>query len=140
MSNELIRTAFDRRLSAWAATRNLQIAYDNQVYEPQQGETYLRSFLLPAATDSEDLAGESLTFLGSYQVNVVAPAGGGPRPAGKLAEAVAALFPLYEPLSADGLDVYVIRPAWAGTAIQDDTSYTVPVTVPYRSDTFTPRT
>ena len=60
MSHKIVRSLLEARLAAWAKLQKpvLRIAYQNVVFKPADGETYLRAFLIPAHTGSDDLAGE----------------------------------------------------------------------------------
>lgn len=133
MSTKGIRAALEGRLATWAATQSLQVAYQN-VHFTEPAATYLRPFMLPAPTFSDDLEGTHRGHHGIFQVNVVAPIGNGPGVAETIAEAIAALFPLNQPdLRAAGVNI--TEPMTFGPAIQDSERYTLPVFCRYRADT-----
>ncbi|AKJ28840.1 DUF4128 domain-containing protein [Caldimonas brevitalea] len=136
MSQALIRQAFETRLKTWADAQApaIPIAWQNVTMTPPAGR-YLRAFLLPASTGSDDLAGEHRVFRGLFQVTVVTPIGTGPGQAEQLAGQLDLLFPLTEPLAVGGLLVYLTSPMSAGPAIQEPDRYAVPVSAGYRADT-----
>ncbi|WP_392889676.1 phage tail terminator-like protein [Pseudomonas migulae] len=137
MSHKIIRSLLEGRLKAWAAARSpaLRIAYQNVVFSPAASETYLRAFLLPAGTNSNDLAGAHRLYTGLFQITIVAPAGGGTGAAESLADELAALFPLYDRLTKTGFSVQVMTPVEPGPEQQGDTAFALPVSFQYRADT-----
>jgi hypothetical protein len=136
VSNKLCRRAIETRLTAWAAARApaLPIAYENVPFNAPAG-AYLRGFLLPARTASDDLAGAHREYSGVYQVSVVAPINAGPGAAEGIADELAALFPLNQRLTVAGLVLQIITPVTAAQGAQDVTSFIVPVSFGYRADT-----
>lgn len=137
MSNKLCRRAIETRLSAWAAARSpvLPIAFENVPFSPPVG-AYLRGFLLPARTASEDLAGAHREYSGVYQINVVAPINAGPGASEGIADELAELFPLNQRIAVPGLTLQIISPVSAAQGAQDAISYIVPVSFEYRVDIF----
>ena len=136
MSDKIIRSLFEGRLKAWATARvpALPIAYEDVAFTPPaDGSTYLRAFLLPANTTSEDLEGKHTAYRGIFQVSVVTKAGIG-RGA---AEGIAALYPNNLALTKSDLTVYVRSPMSTGSAQQGDTTTTLPLSIQYRADTTT---
>jgi len=134
VSRALIRAALESRLATWAAARTpvLAIAWEN-VAAPS-APLYLRANLLPATTTSDTLDGAHRAYRGLLQVMVVAPIGAGPAVADAIAGELEALFPVNLRLPQGGLAVHITNPASAAPALQDDTSYRVPVSIPYRVD------
>ncbi|MCE0464902.1 DUF4128 domain-containing protein [Pseudomonas uvaldensis] len=137
MSHKIIRSLLEARLKAWAAARTpaLRIAYQNVPFTPNSGETYLRAFLLPAGTDSNDLAGAHRLYTGLFQITIVTPAGNGPAGAETIADELAVLYPLNYRLTRDGLTALVMTPVEPGPEQAEDTSFTLPVSFQYRADT-----
>lgn len=138
MSDLKIRQLFEARLAAWAAARSpaLPIAYEDKAFTaPVNGGAYLKAFLMPGTTDSEDLEGKHTSFRGLFQVSVVTKAGIGRGPAGMIAEELAALFPNNLELSKSGFSVFVRSPMASAAAIQDDTVSVLPLRFAYRADT-----
>lgn len=138
MSQKTIRSLYEGRLKAWAAARSpaLRIAYQNVAFTPPaDGSTYLRCFLLPADSDSQDLEGIHEAFLGVFQVSIVSKAGVGAGEAGGIADELRALFPNNLPLSKSGFTVFVRTPASQGPAIQETDFVSIPVSFEYRADT-----
>ena len=125
----------ETRLAAWANTKNLRVAYQNQNFTPATGETYLTTATLPALTDSLTLAGDHREYTGIFQVSVVTPAGKGAGAGEALADELAALYPLNDRLSKGAFIVQIITPMAVAREIQGDTDFTIPVSLTYRADT-----
>lgn len=134
MSQKTIRKLIEQRLAAWAAAKPISVAWQNAPFTPPAA-TYLRAFLLPADTDSQDLAGAHRAYTGVFQVSIVAPAGQGSGAAETLAEEIDALFPCNLLLTSGAFAVQVISPCSIGQALQDENRYTIPVWFRYRADT-----
>ncbi|MBD9585827.1 DUF4128 domain-containing protein [Pseudomonas sp. PDM03] len=139
MSHKIIRSLFEGRLKTWAETRSpaLRISYQNVDFAPTANETYLRAFLLPAGTNSNDLAGAHRLYTGLFQITIVTPAGGGTGAAEGLVDELAALFPLNDRLTKPGFSAQVMTPVEPGPEQQEDTAFALPVSFQYRADTTT---
>ncbi|MEL4167263.1 MULTISPECIES: DUF4128 domain-containing protein [unclassified Pseudomonas] len=139
MSHKIIRSLLESRLKAWAAARTpaLRIAYQNVPFTPNNGETYLRAFLLPAGTDSNDLAGAHRLYTGLFQITIVTPTGNGPAGAETIADELAALYPLNDRLTRNGFTALVMTSVEPGPEQTEDTSFTLPMSFQYRADTTT---
>jgi len=137
MSTEAVRAILETRLSTWAAARvpALRVAYENAPFTPNQGETYLRAYLLPAQTLSEDLQGSHRGYVGVFQVSIVRPIGTGRGPALSIAAELNQQFPVNGRYTSGSVTVQVISPASAGPGIQEPESFAVPVSFEYRADT-----
>lgn len=134
MSNKLIRSLYEQRLSAWAAARSLLVAWQNVPFTPPAG-IYLRAFLLPADTDSLDLEGAHRLYTGVFQISVVAPNGQGNGAAEQLSADLGAEFPNALRLTSGAFAVQIVAPCSQGPTIQGDTHHTIPVWFRYRADT-----
>jgi len=138
MSERIIRSLFEGRLKTWATARALplQIAYEDVAFTPPaDGATYLRAFLLPANTTSEDLEGKHTAYRGVFQVSVVTKAGIGRGAAESVADEIAALFPNNQGLTKTTFTVYVRSPMATASPQQGDTTTTLPLSFTYRADT-----
>jgi len=137
MSHKIIRSLLEARLKAWAAARTpvLRIAYQNVAFTPNNDETYLRAFLIPAGTDSNDLAGAHRLYTGVFQITIVTPVGNGPSGAETIADELAALYPLNDRLVRNGLTALIMTPVEPGPELTEDTSFALPVSFQYRADT-----
>ncbi|MGY3265801.1 phage tail terminator-like protein [Lysobacter sp. HA35] len=135
MSNALVRAALETRLATWAAARTpaLPVAFENAKAGPAL--PYLRVNLLRATTTSATLDGAHRAYRGLLQVSIVAPIDAGPGVAEGIADEIAALFPVNQAMTASGLTVRTIGPASVAPALQHESDYTVPVSIPYRTDT-----
>ncbi|MCG6574871.1 hypothetical protein EGM97_09140 [Pseudomonas sp. AF32] len=139
MSHKIIRSLLEARLKAWADTRTpaLRVAYQNVPFTPSNDETYLRAFLIPAGTDSNDLAGAHRLYTGVFQITIVTPVGNGPSGAETIADELAALYPLNDRLARDGITALIMTPVEPGPELTEDTAFALPVSFQYRSDTTT---
>lgn len=135
MTQRLIRSLYEQRLSAFATARSIQVAWNNVGFTPPAGEIYLGVDLLPAPTEVPDLAGEHLVYRGVFQISIVAPSGQGSGAVEQLVEDVAVEFPADLLLTAGALSVMIVSPCSQGPAIQDGTSYMVPVSFTYEGRT-----
>lgn len=137
MSTKAVKTILESRLSSWAAARTpvLRIAYENAAFTPAAGETYLRANLLPAETESLDLEGQHRGYRGVFQVSIARPVNGGAGPVLDIAAELNALFPVNGRYTSGAVTVQIITPASAAPALQDESTYTVPVSFQYRADT-----
>ncbi len=134
MSQAKVRAAIETRLKDWADASDLTVAWEDVAFAPAPDQTWLRFTLMPAATESPDLAGDIRTYSGVAQVSVFVPSGKGPSVAeGHLAE-LDALFSDGDVLAADGFDVYIVSPVSAGPYQQDDLYSMLPVSFRYRAD------
>lgn len=139
MSDRIIRSLFEARLKSWADARlpKLPIAYEDVAFTPPaDGAPYLKVFLLPGNTDSEDLAGQHTSYRGVFQISVVTKSGSGRGAAGLIAEEIATLFPNNLALMKAGFTVFVRSPMSAAAALQGETSNSLPLSFQYRADTF----
>lgn len=137
MSHQVIASIYEARLIAWAGSLPdpLRVELENGVFSPEDGETYLRAFTLPADTASNTLGGDHRLYTGVFQVSIVTPAGKYRGVGGTLADQIAALFPLYERNTKNALTVVTMTPVDQGPGIPSDTTYTIPVSFAYRADT-----
>lgn len=137
MSQKIIRAIYEARLATWAAARvpALTASYENTPADPAEGATHLRASLLPADTDSQDLAGAHRVFRGVFQVSVYAPINTGPGAATGIADELAALFVYNARLTSGSVTVQQISPASIAPALQFDSYYVLPVSFGYRADT-----
>jgi hypothetical protein len=136
VSQKKIRAAYESRLATWAAARSpvLRVQYENVPFTPAQGETFLKAYLLPAKTQSPDVQGALTTWAGVFQVSVYAPINNGSGAALGIADELAALFVTNARLTQAGLTVQQVTPCSIAPALQDATSYVVPVSFQYRAD------
>ncbi|MHA6128917.1 phage tail terminator-like protein [Pseudomonas fluorescens group sp. PF-1] len=138
MSDKIIRSLYEGRLKTWATARvpALPIAYEDvDLTPPADGSPYLRAFLLPANTTSEDLEGKHTAYRGVFQVSVVTKAGIGRGTAEGIADEIAALFPNNLALTKTTFTVYVRSPMATAPAQQADTASLLPLSFTYRADT-----
>lgn len=135
MSEHLIRSAFESRIKTWADAQGLPVAWENVELAPQPAGAYVRAFLLPADTFSEDLGRAHSVYRGIFQASLCMPAGTGPGAAEVLVAALRALFPASAPMTSGGLLVHITEPLSRGPGIPEPDRYVVPCSLPYRADT-----
>ncbi len=137
MSHAIIASIYEAKLIAWSKTRvePIKVVFENVQYDPADGETYLRAFLLPGDTASSTLAGDHRAFIGVYQVSIVAPAGTGKTKTNPLVVELAGLFRLYARDTKSGVTVVTMSPVEQGPGITDAATYMVPISFEYRADT-----
>lgn len=137
MTMPRIRTLIETRLSTWAAARvpALPIAWQNKSFDPP-ASTYLRAFIIPAKTESDDLEGDHRKFTGLFQVSIVGPRDTGPGAAEAIAEEIAVLFPnaLSLTIASPAFELLMISPMSVAKGIDDADRYVVPVSANYRAD------
>lgn len=135
MSHLIIRRLLETRIAAWANTKTLAVAYQNVSFTKPASGIYLRTFTIPAVTDSNDLTGRNRQYIGLFQVSIVIPADAGTGAGEELIGELATLFPLFDTLSQGDLKVKIMTPIDQGPELQGDTDYTVPTSFRYRADT-----
>ena len=137
MTTARIAAAFATRLATWAAARTppLRIAPQNVTFTPPAG-TYLRTYLMPARTDSRTLDRVHRGYRGVWQVSVVLAAGTGYGEGYAIAAELDALFPTQPPyMVQSGLTVYVTQPMGAAAGlVDDDGRFVVPVSCTYEAN------
>lgn len=130
MSLKIIRKAFETRLSTWAATIPIDVAYENVTYAPTNN-AYVEAFILPGQTTSQYLAQNDRSYIGIVQINVHIPHNIGPATAHNYAESIAALYNLY--IVEDLLRIYT-QPAYELPGQTTDTHYILPLRIPYQCE------
>jgi len=131
MSQSTIRKAFESRLKAWAVTKGFAVAYENVGFTDTSG-TYLRSFILPAQTQSQTLDGVNRDYSGVYQVSIYVPISSGAKIANDLAAEIDALYPVS--FTQDGLRIWMTAPMGVRPARQEDDKFILPVSGNYRAE------
>jgi hypothetical protein len=137
MSHRTIRQIYEARLAAWVAARApaLRIAYQGVSFTPNDGETYLAAFTLPAGTSSATLGGDHRAYTGLFQISVVTPAGAGTGKAEGIVDELAALFPLNDRYAKAGITVMTLTPLEPGPGVPEGNTWTIAASFQYRADT-----
>lgn len=137
MSHAIIASIYEAKLIAWNSARSekLKIVFENMAYTPAAGEIYLRAFTIPGDTASNTLGGDHRLFTGVFQVSIIAPAGTGKTKINPLAAELTDQFPLYVRDTKNGFVVTPMTPVDQAPGITGDSTYTVPLSFSYRSDT-----
>lgn len=134
MSHALVRSLLEQRLSAWAATQSLPVAWQNVHSDAKP--PYLRAFLLPAETHSNDLKGDHRAYRGLFHINIVARPGEGPGAAESIGAQIEAHFPNNLVLTSGATRVQLITPMSYGPPISETDGYTQPMFAQYRCDVY----
>lgn len=140
-----IAELLESRVAIIAESLGLPIAWPNIAFTPPDDAPYGRVYVLPAQTVGQDLEGQSRTYQGILQLNIIAPAGSGVTLARGLTKSVADAFPEGLPLVDGDLTVYINGPPQVRQPIQDrptsspngttgSITYTTPVSMQYRAD------
>ena len=137
MSHAIIASIYEAKLLAWSKARAepIKVVFENIQYDPADGETYLRAFMLPGDTASSTLGGDHRLFTGVFQVSIIAPADTGKTKTNPIVAALTDLFPLYARDTKGAVTVVTMSPVDSGPSITDPPTYTVPVSFEYRADT-----
>lgn len=132
MTQRRIRAAFEAPLKAWAAAQvpPVPVAWENSTFKPPAGR-YIRPYLLPANTTSLDLLGKHRGYKGIWQITLCLPPQTGMKAAEVMAEAIAALYPVNQAITVDGLRVYPSSPMSAAAAIPEDDCISLPISCAY---------
>lgn len=132
MSQALIKRAFEAALEVYANDKALPVAYPGQAFERPSG-MYLSCHAIPALTDSLTLEGDHRLYSGTFQINVIFPAGDGTGDGDEIAQELADHFPLNARFGAVG--VQVMTPMSIVAPIITDGLISIPVSFSYRLDT-----
>lgn len=137
MSHAIIASIYEAKLLAWSKARAepIKVVFENIQYDPADGETYLRAFMLPGDTASSTLGGDHRLFTGVFQVSIIAPARTGKTKTNPITNELVDLFPLYARDTKGAVTVVTMSPVDPGPGIAGDSTYTVPVSFLYRADT-----
>ncbi len=131
MSNQIVATALESRLQAWASAQvpPVPIAFENVAFVKPTSTPWLEPFLIPNLTMNKELKGVRKTHLGLFQVNVWAPKGEGMGVVRALAQSVINLYPLLPKIGA----VSIEETPTASRPLPDGDSWVVvPVLIKYR--------
>lgn len=77
MMQSKIRAALEGHIYVFAKTQGLPVAWEGVDFESETDQSYLRVFVMPATSDSTDLAGNHRLYRGVLQVDIVMPSGKG---------------------------------------------------------------
>lgn len=130
MTQARIRRAFESTLKTWADANTLTVAWENVTTEQPTG-SYVRAFLMPGRTTSQDLGGLHRHYVGIFQVSIVCPVGTGPGAADALADSLSAAFTTTAPITVSGLEVWLAQPMSAAAGIQERDRWVIPCSAPY---------
>jgi len=138
VTQAIVRAALESKLATWSAglSTPLQVAFENTEFTPPAGATYLRCFLLPLPTGSEDLGRAHRRFEGVFQVSIVLPLGVGPGAGDALVTALDAEFAPALSILRSGLRIYLLQPMAAAPGIREPDRWVIPCSVPYRADSY----
>lgn len=128
-----ISAALNGRLNT--LTGSTPVAWENYPYEPAQGTMYLRPTLIPDDTETATMGTNGTDeHSGVFQIDVMAPAGGGRGAAYVKADSIADHFKRETELTYNGRLVRCLNVS-INTATQDNGWFMLPVRVDYLSYT-----
>jgi hypothetical protein len=136
VTQALIRQALEAPLNTYATANSIVVAWQNVELAQQPTGLYLRSFVLPLPTISEDIGRQHRRYEGVYQVSIVAPFGGGWTVAEAALAALIALYPPDTDLLVSALRVHVLQPLSPAPALQERDRFVIPCSLQYRADTY----
>ena len=137
MTAALVRQALETPLKTWADAQVPAVAVSWQNVEfTQPAARYLRSFVLPLPTLSDDLGRAHRRYEGVYQVSIVEPLGKGPGEAEAIVALLAALYPPATDLVLGSFRVHVLQPLSPAPALQERDRFVIPCSLTYRADTY----
>lgn len=137
MSQAAIRALYETRIKTWAEANEYPVAFEDQPFTPpaDSSQAYLRVFLLPAQTRSDDLAGSHRAYIGVLQIDILTQRDKGPGEGERILKSLELLLPVNLQLSSGGFSVSVITPLSAGPVQSNGARRHVPTSLRYRSDT-----
>ena len=135
MMQSKIRAALETRIAAFAKSKDLPVVWEGVEYKPEVDQTYLRVFIMRAASDSKDLAGRHRLYRGVFQVDVVGPTGQGMGDIEQLAGEIIGHCYKNLRLPIDSGFVQLTSVMSMGPKIVSGGSMMVPLTSYYRMDT-----
>lgn len=133
MTQDRVRAAIESAVKVWVTAQDLPFAWPNTVFVPPT-TIYGRLSILPAPTLNEDLAGTHRGYVGVFQVSLYEEMGKGDGAVTKLADSLAAAFPVNRRITQDGLTLQIISAANIAPAVEGDVRDFVPVSINYRAD------
>lgn len=126
------------RVNTWALAQSpaVPVAWENASYTPTNGTRYIRVRLMPSATENPTMASDHRRLIGIMQIDVVFPTGKGISAGETLAEAISSLFPRGLSLIQAGKKIHIDRSPSFGPVQIDGGWAFIPISIPYRLDTF----
>lgn len=134
MMQSQIRAALEVRLNAFAKEEGLPVAWEGRAFKPIAGQSHLRAFVMPATSDSNDLAGQHRLYRGVFQVDLVMVSGAGMGDIERKAAQIIAHFPKNLRLAVADRFVQLISVMSMGPKLPQDGFVAVPLTSYYRMD------
>lgn len=135
MTQALIRRGLETALKTYADANSLTVAWENVEFTQPDG-AYLRAFVLPGDTFSDDLGRVGRTYAGIFQVSVVCPTGTGPGAAEAIVAGIAAAFPPASPITVSTLTLWITQPLSQAAAIQERDRFVIPCSLPYSATVY----
>ena len=135
-----IRAALDQWLTQLDALPTTddgtpRVNWEGTQFQPEPGESYLRTHLLPAEPSGRSAGGTHwLRLQGIYQLTVLVQSGRGPRAADEISDAIHRHFKSGKRLTKDSTTVTVSSVS-RGPAGSDESWYWIPVSIYWRSYT-----
>lgn len=119
-------------LDTFATAQSLSVAKPNIPFTPTPGTPYLKAWLLPASTDSNDIEGITEDHQGVFQVSCWYPQGAGPMAVTEAASLVAAHY-RRQKLTHESLSLKIVKPPALSPLMEDDGWAHIAVSIRYRA-------
>lgn len=134
MSNSIVRSALETRLSNWAQAQSVvpAIAFENRNFTKptasKDAPLWVECKLLPNQPFSRDTTAQNETFIGFFQINIWCPTGIGMGKAEAMANSISQEFPVVPKIGGISIE----KPPKVGAPLQDSGWIIVPVLISYR--------
>jgi len=133
-TNDNVAIALSQRLQTYDPS--IFIQFPNEAAPPDADVYYLSVAFLRGQPENPAVGPTMERHVGVLQVNVHYPVNTGEGPARRVADALAALFPVGDSMTYGGVTVRVMQTAAAAQGFHDGAWYVVPVSVFYQADVF----
>lgn len=140
MSNQIIRSALEGHLKAWAVAQTppISVYLENRGKKPAIGECHVRADLMPADTLNPSQGAQHRRYHGIYQVSIFLPENDGTGDSDALAKAIEVLFKCPTTLIKSGMNVRINQtPSIARSRSDGAGFWMTPISITYSADDFT---
>ena len=94
MTQRTIRSEIEGKLTTWANTKQIKIAYENVEFEKPDSNTWLEFQIIPVTTVNKTVSASRKSLYGLLQINIYSKVGKGTKEAENLAQELIDLFPV----------------------------------------------
>lgn len=125
-----VRIEVESILAAYAATKNLPVAYENVEFSQPEDGGWLELHFIADDSVVRGLDASGRTDIGMFQISIYVPQGEGMGAVSALAREIANLYPMVPKVGLTSIEA----PAKISTGIIVDQYVCVPVTLRYRAE------